>query len=786
MVIFRFTVFSLIFAVIALLAPTQLSAVDNEPDRNELEAFDFANGLFSRGMYDMAVKEYKKFIDSYPGSSQRPLADYRIGESYFLDKKYQDALSWLKKFKQKYPSGELALKASLKESQVYFIAGEYDRAKEILQRLVARKDLPEISAAATYYTAEVFLKQGDPVSAEKTLTTLIKDFPHNEYVIFAYMDLGGMYSDTGDLVKSAETYMKAAAVDPGGKVADKARLEAANAYYLAKDVSKAQGIYREIVDAAKDGDLFNAASAGLVSSLYDGDEFQQVIEVSPKILPRVNDKKAASRILYLLGSSFLREDRFSEASKIYDEAIKLYPDTEFGIRSRLNKCWALFKEERPEEALENVDMYIAGDGDDMDEALYLKAEILAQTGRTNDAIDVYNELGNKFKNSQYYPDAVYETALLYDLSGRRTEAVREYLKFADNYPDDTRSPGVLLKAGEIFLGLDDYEASEKNYKLFLAKYPDDPLEENVLFQLGDLYIETKNFDKLIETYEIFLEKFPASKAADSVIYWTGRAYLEKKDWLKAAEYFLRFRSDPKNEFYGMSIEAAAYVLFNGGKKPESADLYFELMKNEPNFVLSDSVYYWTGEYCFHTGKYERSLFAWDLLKQKYPNLTVRVSSLYMEAESLRMLGNTSKAVELFDEVIKKETESPYLERSYLGLGRCYMTQNDPEKALALFEEALRNQDDHMTSAHARFEAGNARSALKDYEEAAKAYMMVAILYEDPELCSKALYRAGEAFAKSGMEPESREMFEELIKRYPENELAAAAKKQLEKVTVEKY
>ena len=31
-------------------------------DINEKEEFDFANGLFSRGMYDMAIEGYSKFL----------------------------------------------------------------------------------------------------------------------------------------------------------------------------------------------------------------------------------------------------------------------------------------------------------------------------------------------------------------------------------------------------------------------------------------------------------------------------------------------------------------------------------------------------------------------------------------------------------------------------------------------------------------------------------------------------------------------------------------------------
>ena len=43
------------------------SSVSQEKDANvEAEEFDFANGLFSRGMYDMAIEGYKDFLKKYP------------------------------------------------------------------------------------------------------------------------------------------------------------------------------------------------------------------------------------------------------------------------------------------------------------------------------------------------------------------------------------------------------------------------------------------------------------------------------------------------------------------------------------------------------------------------------------------------------------------------------------------------------------------------------------------------------------------------------------------------
>ena len=52
--------FFLLFSV-HIISPVQADEITNQ-----LEEFDYANGLFSRGMYDMAIQAYHDFSTKYP------------------------------------------------------------------------------------------------------------------------------------------------------------------------------------------------------------------------------------------------------------------------------------------------------------------------------------------------------------------------------------------------------------------------------------------------------------------------------------------------------------------------------------------------------------------------------------------------------------------------------------------------------------------------------------------------------------------------------------------------
>ena len=48
------------------------------PDRRQL---DYANALFTRKLYDLAIPEYQKYLDDYPGRAGQANACFSLGDS---------------------------------------------------------------------------------------------------------------------------------------------------------------------------------------------------------------------------------------------------------------------------------------------------------------------------------------------------------------------------------------------------------------------------------------------------------------------------------------------------------------------------------------------------------------------------------------------------------------------------------------------------------------------------------------------------------------------------------
>ena len=748
----------------------------------EVEEFDFANGLFSRGMYDMAVGGYKDFLKNYPDSQYAELANYRIAECYFMDKKYDEAVNRFGIFLKDYPKGELAQKAMLRKAQVHYIREDYPAAERMLKDLAAGGN--DTAVSAKYYLAGIYFKQGDHATAKKMLEEILSEPGSGEYTAFAYINLGDIYTEEKDYARAADYYNRASAAAKDKVAQAKAAFRAANSYYLAGKYDKAKEHYRKVTSEAGNTDTFNSAALGLVSTFYKNGEYQWVIETAEEVLPRVEDDTVKEQILFLLGNSYFFSDKFAESEKVYAEAASAYPDSKFGIKSMLNRCWALYRLGKYEECLAAVKTYTSKTKDSADEALYIKAEALIGAGYTTRAIEAYKVLARDFVDSGYHKEALYEIGWAYAGSGDAGEAIRNYQLFVEEYPDDPRAPSVLLKAAQENLDLGQYNEAETDYMKFLSTFGESPLKENVLFQLGRVYMEKGDYDKAINTYLKFLKEFPESQASDAALYWTGRAYQQKKDWEESLSAYTRLAADRESEFYGKAMESMAYSYFQKGEFDKAAGKYYVLMVDEKDLALPEGVYKWVADYYMNNGNNNKSLEVLKILSVKHPGKVASGEIYYMYAENYGELGDWGKAEEYFNKAIKSGVGSPYRERAYLGLGRSYFASGKYDKAVEMLNEALKAREDNLTGALARFEMGNVKFKVMDFEEAAKQYMMVAILYDDEELCSKALFHAGTAFEKAGMPGKSIEAFRELIERYPESALANEAEKEIRRVESE--
>jgi len=77
------------------------------------------------------------------------------------------------------------------------------------------------------------------------------------------------------------------------------------------------------------------------------------------------------------------------------------------------------------------------------------------------------------------------------------------------------------------------------------------------------------------------------------------------------------------------------------------------------------------------------------------------------------------------------------------------------------------QPEGRVNAQARLLAGDVEMERDQFEAAGKAFMSVALLYDDPEITPQALAKASKAYEKAGKSDEAQRANTQLHQRYPD-------------------
>src|SRR5262249_47683789 len=120
------------------------------PEQNQL---NYANGLFGRKLYDLAVSEYEKFLGFYPTSSARASAILYMGQAYQALKSTPAAPANFQTILRDFPDRQLDRPASYVLAEISFNEIDYASAVPLSHRAAAKVKVPALALSARYFEA---------------------------------------------------------------------------------------------------------------------------------------------------------------------------------------------------------------------------------------------------------------------------------------------------------------------------------------------------------------------------------------------------------------------------------------------------------------------------------------------------------------------------------------------------------------------------------------------------------------------------------------------------------
>ncbi len=708
---------SIALVILSLLPGTTMaSAPPDADDSTILRDFYSANGLLNRGLYELAVSDYRTFLESHGDHEKALVARYGLGVSlYRLDRlnEAQEALFPL----LDHPQFEYEAEVLLILGRCRASAGANDEAADHFRRILKRypeHDLADDAAcflAEALYASRAFSKVANPC---EILIERWPDSPRREraelFRGFADMAL----EHYGEGIQHFEAMLKRF---PKGEHADQVSLLYAKCLHLSGALQKATHQYREIIEQGE-AQFVPDALFGLARLLYEDDRLDDSGVLLKGLLKRYKDHDLQSPAHLLLGRIYFQQDKNDLALRQFQQLAKLAPAYRDDAAYWSAKCaFQQGKYRQTERQLaEAVEQY--KESELLPQMIYDRAVSLLRLDRDEDAIEILNAFLDGFPEDKLAPNARYAIASSQHERARYDECRETCGDFVKQHPKHRLLAAVRFLAAENEYLAGRNEEAVEQYGQFLDEYNEDERASVARYRLGMGLYRLGRFDEAkpyLDQSTIVVEEHPEFAPALRAL---GEGYFQNEDWSEAES------------------NLTAYL----GQHPDDASRSDVLLK----LGLARS----------HQDNPDGAREAFELLLELDADSPQHLQGMFELGQVLVKTNHPSRAKQMFLEVIKQGDDTRYAPYAFEHLGVLAMKEAVYPEAAIYFENAAHTSRGTKRESTLRYQQGLAWYEAGDFEKAGECFLQIARDFPDDTLTPAATGRYALTLARRQRDDEA--------------------------------
>lgn len=657
---------------------------ENKPSDPALREYLSANGLLNRGLNELAVDEYRKFLSAHPDHAKAPVARYGLGVALFRLKNYPDAAKELEPLLQQ-ADFEFAAETLLLVGQCAFEQKQWAQAAPPLTKMASENPTHDAADDAAVMAIESLyrLQQYEQIDA------LWSQFEKNwaESALRERADyLRGLSlvarKDDAAAVKHLAAMTQR---QPQGQFVDRATLLRAQCLHRLNELVDAAAAYRALLD--RDDALGADATFGMaVLSQQSGDE-AAAAGYYDTFLKTWPDHSSAP-------SAMIDRGRLCVNDKQYDRARTLLGDGAAKDAARADEAayWLAkcdLREEKYAAAADRLKEAIAAHPDSRlkPEMMYDRGVALAKADDAAAAIVALDEFRQQFTDHALEPDA---TALQATLEHQRQgydASAKLCADFLAEHADHPQAAAVAFLAAEDDMLRDKFADAAAKYKSFLSKYPDDDQSRTARYRLGSAQYRTENYDDARGNLEQVVDGRKTDKAYRRGLLMLGDIAFQSERW------------EPAITLLG------DYLSF-GADQPSADDATLKL-----GLALARS------------DQLDKATEQFTVLIEQYPSSPHHLQAIFERGQAFLSQDKLDDANKEFGQVVAAG-DSRFRTFALNHLATIAMRQQKWDEAASLYAQvdgATGDEGAESVSGTAMFRRGQALMAAKKYPEASRAF-----------------------------------------------------------------
>ena len=795
---------------------------------------------FEEKDYAKAAAFYDRLIEDHPQKPGTTTAALQSGIAAYQLKKYDAALERFSKIPaDDSANGYGQLWTGLALTQT----GKIAEAREVLESIYQKTKDPTLSAELLFRRAELEMTDRQMPAAIAMFKDLADRWPESRYVNQSLFNVADLQLEQGNAIAAEEAVQRLLNLTPekasdpdlltvrGRLLLKQDRIPEAiellteatedpsasqieshiRTYHLVRALHQA-GKHQEVLDQVKpiagdlnqveDSDVAGMLSLAAISSLQLNDNESALglansfLRISTDVktqadaltaraiaASRTNDFNSARTDLQTLTANFstlpatwiavLQSAEAAWADKQYLESAEFFDlatGKEMVPRIRLmalsGAAWSYFRLDNSAQATERLQQLIQDfpTANETTEGRYLLGRILTDQQDNTAAAEqfkiVFTTLRDSLKENQQQPDDVRYllssgrySAQLQSRLGQIENANATWKELADLFDQSSNLDQILDEWAVANLQAANFEQSDKIYQTLMDRFPNSPFAGQARLSLAESQMQKDQLQTALEEFQAIVAN-PNYKETEkaAALYHIVDVNAARQQWDNVLTSAARFLTDYPNHDRTADIQLLSAEALVNQKRYEQANTQLLALRQavqNQNLLKSD----WSGR-------------IWVMLAE-----VALAEKRYSDVDRIAA------------EMLQDLPDSKWLFQIRFLQGRRWKSQAPPDFARArqYFQEVT--SDDKVqgteTAARSQFQIAETYLLEEAFDNAAREYHRVHLIYSAPEWQARSLYQAATCEEQLQKPNEAIRSYSELVDEFPNHELAAKAKIRLQ-------
>jgi len=756
--------------------PESMDATAAETESRGQRQLEYANGLFGRKLYDLAIPEFERYLDQYPNASGRANAYFFLGECYRALNRFAAARKSFQAILEDYGESEYAGPAAYVLAETAFTQKDYSTALPLFHRAATKSKESAVALSAHYFEArclETLDRKDDACAIYQQVIEAKNTNPYREDSRSAAGSILLSRGKKADALKQYEALsneaqkpaLKAEAAVRGGLIAidlmqaekgkiDKGMLEKATSLLQKGRTLPEAGKFRAI------------AQVGLLRLQYQSGQYAQLLTDYKKEQSKLPED-ARPEVMLLAANAERQLGHVKEAEEIYDQIIAKYPNREEAKDAQYQRLINIYNSDPPA-LLGAVDEFLKTSPtvERADQAKLLKAETLYKQQSYADAAPIYAELRASQLSAKLRAEAAFKVGWCYVQMKDLPRIVEAFTYYVQAFPDTAQAPSAFAQRALAYQQDKNYDVALADLNTILTRYPGAHEREAALQQKALVLGQQGNSKGMSDTFRQLLKEFPKSPVAAQAQYYIGKAAFEAKEYKTAIAALNAARQLNKEQYFDLAtvrIISSYFYLRDRGVLTNEVNAF---MTASPNGNVPGEILEWLGIEYYNEKNYAAAEKYLSALGKVNNSTNVKPDFWFYLGDAESRLQNFAAAENAYGRYMQTATDPAGKAKVLLALGAAKIGAHKADEAQKIAEEIMTLQPEGRVNAEARLLAGDVQIERGNFDDAGKAFMGVALLYEDPAITPRALQKAASAYQRAGKNDEADRAARQLREKYP--------------------